>query len=82
MILSNLYVFFGSQELFEAVEQERKWRVTPSRNTSIFHHPALGDFGLQHVSYQLLSVHLYAHHNSTIYLLALFSESAVTHGSQ
>lgn len=38
-----------SQELFEAVEQERKWRVTPSRNTSIFHHPALGDFGLQHL---------------------------------
>lgn len=36
-----------SQELFEAVEQERKWRVAPSRNAAIFHHNALGDFGLQ-----------------------------------
>ncbi|KAJ1392755.1 Zinc finger, RING-type [Sesbania bispinosa] len=36
-----------SQELFEAVEQERKLRVTPSRNAAIFRHPALGDFDLQ-----------------------------------
>ncbi|XP_061372116.1 E3 ubiquitin-protein ligase RHF2A-like [Gastrolobium bilobum] len=38
-----------SQELFEAVEQERKLRVTPSRNAAIFRHPALGDFELQHL---------------------------------
>ncbi|KAJ1390666.1 Zinc finger, RING-type [Sesbania bispinosa] len=38
-----------SQELFEAVEQERKLRVTPSRNAAIFRHPALGDFDLQHL---------------------------------
>ncbi|KAK7337343.1 hypothetical protein VNO77_17910 [Canavalia gladiata] len=36
-----------SQELFEAVEQERSLRVTPSRNAAIFHHPAFGDFELQ-----------------------------------
>ncbi|KAH1195477.1 E3 ubiquitin-protein ligase RHF2A [Glycine max] len=38
-----------SQELFEAVEQERSWRATPSRNAAIFHHPAFGDFELQHL---------------------------------
>uniref|UniRef100_A0A2P2LVE3 RING-type E3 ubiquitin transferase n=2 Tax=Rhizophora mucronata TaxID=61149 RepID=A0A2P2LVE3_RHIMU len=38
-----------SQELFEAVEQERKFRTAPSRNATIFHHPSLGDFELQHV---------------------------------
>ncbi|KEH24285.1 E3 ubiquitin-protein ligase RHF2A-like protein [Medicago truncatula] len=37
------------QELFEAVEQERKWRVTPSRNIDIFHSPTLGGFGFQHL---------------------------------
>ncbi|KAH9747744.1 RING-type domain-containing protein [Citrus sinensis] len=36
-----------SQELLEAVEQERRASVNPSRNTTIFHHPALGDFELQ-----------------------------------
>ncbi|KAH9796077.1 RING-type domain-containing protein [Citrus sinensis] len=36
-----------SQELLEAVEQERSASVNPSRNTTIFHHPALGDFELQ-----------------------------------
>ncbi|KAJ8754501.1 hypothetical protein K2173_005662 [Erythroxylum novogranatense] len=35
-----------SQELFEAVEQERKLRAARSRNTTIFHHPTLGEFEL------------------------------------
>ncbi|KAK4478848.1 hypothetical protein RD792_014352 [Penstemon davidsonii] len=38
-----------SQELLEAVEQERSFRLTPSRNATIFHHPSLGDFELQHL---------------------------------
>ncbi|KAK6126491.1 hypothetical protein DH2020_039764 [Rehmannia glutinosa] len=38
-----------SQELLEAVERERSFRFTPSRNARIFHHPALGDFELQHL---------------------------------
>ncbi|XP_015873162.1 E3 ubiquitin-protein ligase RHF2A [Ziziphus jujuba] len=38
-----------SQELLEAVEQERSFRFNPSRNTTIFHHPTLGDFELQHL---------------------------------
>ncbi|KAL9332175.1 hypothetical protein ACSQ67_001785 [Phaseolus vulgaris] len=38
-----------SQELFEAVEQERKLRAIPSRNATIFHHPAFSDFELQHL---------------------------------
>lgn len=38
-----------SQELLEAVERERNVRVTPSRNATIFHHPTLGDFELQHL---------------------------------
>lgn len=33
-----------SQELLEAVEQERNIRANPSRNTAVFHHPMLGDF--------------------------------------
>lgn len=39
----------ASQELLEAVERERNFRVTPSRNATIFHHPTLGDFELQHL---------------------------------
>ncbi|XP_022744986.1 E3 ubiquitin-protein ligase RHF2A-like isoform X2 [Durio zibethinus] len=39
----------ASQELLQAVERERSFRVTPSRNTTIFHHPTLGDFELQHL---------------------------------
>ncbi|XP_028789861.1 E3 ubiquitin-protein ligase RHF2A isoform X1 [Neltuma alba] len=40
-----------SQELFEAVVQERNLRATSSRNATIFHHLAgLGDFDLQHLS--------------------------------
>lgn len=41
----------SSQELLEAVEQERKLRSIPARdtNTMIFHHPALGNFQLQHL---------------------------------
>ncbi|XP_044509678.1 E3 ubiquitin-protein ligase RHF2A-like isoform X2 [Mangifera indica] len=39
----------SSQELLEAVERERNYRVAPQRNTTIFHHPALGNFELQHL---------------------------------
>ncbi|RYR32914.1 hypothetical protein Ahy_A10g047437 isoform C [Arachis hypogaea] len=38
-----------SQELFEAVERERKLRAIAPRTAAIFHHPAFGDFGLQHL---------------------------------
>ncbi|KAL6508431.1 hypothetical protein OROHE_021564 [Orobanche hederae] len=38
-----------SQELLDAVERERSFRSTPSRNARIFHHPTLGDFELQHL---------------------------------
>ncbi|MCD7455216.1 hypothetical protein HAX54_027428 [Datura stramonium] len=38
-----------SQELFEAVEQERNFRVNAERNATLFHLPALGDFELQHL---------------------------------
>ncbi|XP_038705632.1 E3 ubiquitin-protein ligase RHF2A [Tripterygium wilfordii] len=38
-----------SQELLEAVERERNLRFNPSRNATIFHHPTLGDFELQHL---------------------------------
>lgn len=37
------------QELLEAVERERSFRFNPSRNATIFHHPTLGDFELQHL---------------------------------
>lgn len=39
----------SSQELLDAVENERNIRMNPPRNTTIFHHPALGDFELQHL---------------------------------
>ncbi|KAG6386248.1 hypothetical protein SASPL_155140 [Salvia splendens] len=39
----------ANQELLEAVERERSFRLTPSRNTTIFRHPTLGDFELQHL---------------------------------
>ncbi|CAH1429508.1 unnamed protein product [Lactuca virosa] len=38
-----------SQELLEAVEQERRIRFKPARTSTIFHHPTLGDFELQHL---------------------------------
>ncbi|XP_031400682.1 E3 ubiquitin-protein ligase RHF2A isoform X2 [Punica granatum] len=38
-----------SQELLEVVERERSFRFNPSRNATIFHHPTLGDFELQHL---------------------------------
>ncbi|KAK9734644.1 hypothetical protein RND81_04G154200 [Saponaria officinalis] len=38
-----------SQELFDAVVEERNLRLNPPRNTAIFHHPALGDFEIQHL---------------------------------
>ncbi|XP_019199548.1 PREDICTED: E3 ubiquitin-protein ligase RHF2A-like [Ipomoea nil] len=39
----------NSQELFDAVEHERNIRMNPPRNTTIFRHPTLGDFELQHL---------------------------------
>ncbi|KAL0316027.1 UNVERIFIED_CONTAM: E3 ubiquitin-protein ligase RHF2A [Sesamum radiatum] len=39
----------ASQELLEAVERERSLRFTPSTNATIFRHPTLGDFELQHL---------------------------------
>ncbi|MED6135336.1 E3 ubiquitin-protein ligase rhf2a, variant 2 [Stylosanthes scabra] len=39
----------SSQELLEAVERERNIRLNPPRNATIFHHPTLGDFELQHL---------------------------------
>lgn len=47
----NLVFNHGSQELLEAVECEKSFRFTPSRNAAIFRHPTLGDFELQHVCY-------------------------------
>ncbi|XP_074289698.1 E3 ubiquitin-protein ligase RHF2A-like [Silene latifolia] len=38
-----------SQELLDAVVDERNIRLNPPRNTTIFHHPALGDFEIQHL---------------------------------
>lgn len=38
-----------SQELLEAVVRERSFRINQSHNTTIFHHPALGEFELQHL---------------------------------
>lgn len=49
MELPNNVFQCGSQELLQAVERERRFRVTPSRNTTIFHHPTLDGFELQHV---------------------------------
>ncbi|CAN0879286.1 E3 ubiquitin-protein ligase RHF2A [Linum grandiflorum] len=39
----------SSQELFEAVEQERKIRTAAARNPTVLRHPTLGDFDLQHL---------------------------------
>ncbi|KAL0437094.1 UNVERIFIED_CONTAM: E3 ubiquitin-protein ligase RHF2A [Sesamum radiatum] len=39
----------SGQELLEGVEHERNMRMNPPRNTTIFHHPTLGDFELQHL---------------------------------
>lgn len=39
----------SSQGLLDAVEHERKLRTNRPRNISIFHHPTLGDFELQHL---------------------------------
>lgn len=39
----------SSQELLDAIEQEKSIRMNPPRNTTIFHHPTLGDFELQHL---------------------------------
>ncbi|GLT44355.1 hypothetical protein SLA2020_182600 [Shorea laevis] len=39
----------ASQELLQAVERERSIRFNPSRNSTIFRHPTLGDFELQHL---------------------------------
>ncbi|THG17159.1 hypothetical protein TEA_005869 [Camellia sinensis var. sinensis] len=39
----------SQQELLDAIEQEKSIRMNPPRNTTIFHHPTLGDFELQHL---------------------------------
>ncbi|GAB4824582.1 E3 ubiquitin-protein ligase rhf2a [Ancistrocladus abbreviatus] len=39
----------ASQELLDAVVQERNIRLNPPRNAAIFHHPTLGDFEIQHL---------------------------------
>lgn len=39
----------SSQELLDAIEQEKSLRANAQRNTTIFHHPTLGDFELQHL---------------------------------
>ncbi|KAK3021692.1 hypothetical protein RJ639_045784, partial [Escallonia herrerae] len=39
----------ASQELLEAVEREKSFRYGPARNSTIFRHPTLGDFELQHL---------------------------------
>lgn len=38
-----------SQELLDAVVQERDLRLNPPRNAAIFHHPTLGEFEIQHL---------------------------------
>nr|CAB3491811.1 unnamed protein product [Digitaria exilis] len=45
----HLQCILECQELLEAVERERNIRTNQTRNTTIFHHPALGDFELQHL---------------------------------
>nr|XP_043634252.1 E3 ubiquitin-protein ligase RHF2A isoform X2 [Erigeron canadensis] len=39
----------SSQELLDAIEQERSIANNPSMNATIFHHPTFGDFELQHL---------------------------------
>ncbi|PKA50898.1 E3 ubiquitin-protein ligase RHF2A [Apostasia shenzhenica] len=39
----------ANQELLVAVEREKEFRANQSRNTTIFHHPTLGEFELQHL---------------------------------
>ncbi|KAL0369467.1 UNVERIFIED_CONTAM: E3 ubiquitin-protein ligase RHF2A [Sesamum angustifolium] len=39
----------SSQELLDAVEHERNLHMNPPTSTTIFHHPTLGDFELQHL---------------------------------
>lgn len=39
----------ASQELLDAVVQERNIRFNPPRSAAIFHHPSLGDFEIQHL---------------------------------
>ncbi|XP_076950408.1 E3 ubiquitin-protein ligase RHF2A-like isoform X2 [Bidens hawaiensis] len=39
----------SSQELLDAIEQERSIANNPFMNTTIFHHPTFGDFELQHL---------------------------------
>lgn len=38
-----------SQELLEAVEEERNVQENHARTTTIFRHPLLGDFEVQHI---------------------------------
>ncbi|KAK2993679.1 hypothetical protein RJ640_026135 [Escallonia rubra] len=45
----HLQCILECQELLEAVEREKSFRYGPARNSTIFRHPTLGDFELQHV---------------------------------
>ncbi|KAL8505209.1 hypothetical protein ACS0TY_016432 [Phlomoides rotata] len=49
VVIKFMLYYNCSQELLEAVERERSFRFTPSRNSTIFRHPTLGDFELQHL---------------------------------
>lgn len=58
LVTSNILFFAsgGSQELLEGVEHERNIRTAPPRNSTIFHHPTLGNFELQHVCFLPVSI--------------------------
>lgn len=56
MEVSFIFLCFTSQELLEGVVQERNLRFNPSRNATIFRHPTLGDFELQHVCVTLFLI--------------------------
>ncbi|MFS8004623.1 putative transcription factor C2H2 family [Helianthus anomalus] len=41
----------SSQELLEAIAQERRVRYNPTRTSAIFHHPTLGDFEIRNLPF-------------------------------
>ncbi|GAB2272623.1 hypothetical protein Dimus_007445 [Dionaea muscipula] len=49
LIWSLCSSFGGSQGLFDGVERERNFRFTRSRSSTIFQHPAIRHFDLQHL---------------------------------
>ncbi|KAL3850242.1 hypothetical protein ACJIZ3_012124 [Penstemon smallii] len=64
----------SSQELLDAVEHERNIRMNPPRNTTIFHHPTLGDFELQHVRSSSCTTNSYLNQLFNYYIYLLFSK--------